>query len=43
MVRFILQHRTAHPDELQAFSHEGFEFQAAWGDEDFPHFIRGLS
>lgn len=40
MVRFILENRIVKPDDLCAFSYEGFEFNAHYGDPDFPHFIR---
>ena len=41
MVRFILQHRILFPEELHAFSYEGFEYQPQLGEEVFPHFVRG--
>ena len=40
MVRFILQNRLLFPEELQAFSYEGFEYQPHLGEEAFPHFVR---
>lgn len=40
MVRFVLQNQITTPDELCAFSHEGFEFAPRLGDPDFPHFVR---
>lgn len=40
MARFIFEHQLATPDELCAFSYEGFEFNPDYGDADFPHFIR---
>lgn len=40
MVRFILNNRLLTPQELTAFSHEGFELAPQLGEEAFPHFIR---
>ena len=40
MVRFILAHKIAHPEELAAFSYEGFEYAPQLGEEAFPHFVR---
>ena len=40
MVRFILQNRLVMPDELKAFSYEGFEYAPQLGEEDYPHFVR---
>lgn len=40
MVRFILQNRITNPEELKAFSHEGFEYSPHHGEEAYPHFIR---
>lgn len=40
MVRFILNNRLLTPQELTAFSHEGFENAPQLGEEAFPHFIR---
>ena len=40
MVRFILENRIQSPEELQAFSYEGFEFQPQLGEADYPHFVR---
>lgn len=40
MVRYLLCHQSATPQELYLFSHEGFEFQPRLGDEEFPHFVR---
>ena len=40
MVRFLLQHCLTTPDELQAFSYEGFEYAPQLGEEDYPHFVR---
>ena len=40
MVRFILQNRITNPEELRAFSYEGFEYSPHHGEEAYPHFIR---
>lgn len=40
MVRFILQNQLAFPEELPAFSHEGFEYCPTIGEAGYPHFIR---
>lgn len=40
MVRFILQNQITNPEELKAFSHEGFEYSPKHGEETYPHFIR---
>ena len=40
MVRFVLAHQIAHPEELAAFSYEGFEYAPQLGEEAFPHFVR---
>ena len=40
MVRFILQHLLSTPDELKAFSYEGFEYAPQMGEGDFPHYVR---
>ncbi len=40
MVRFILENQITSPEELQAFHHEGFEFNLLIGEKLFPHFIR---
>lgn len=40
MVRFLLQQRLVVPEELRAFSHEGFVFCPQLGDEQYPHFVR---
>lgn len=40
MVRFILNNRLLTPQELTAFSYEGFEYAPQLGEEAFPHFIR---
>ena len=40
MVRFMLQNKLVMPEELKAFSYEGFEFAPQLGEEDYPHFVR---
>lgn len=40
MVRFMLQNKLVVPEELKAFSYEGFEFAPQLGEEDDPHFVR---
>ena len=40
MVRFIVQNQLLMPDELKAFSYEGFEFAPQLGEENYPHFVR---
>ena len=40
MVRFILTHQIAHPEDLTAFSYEGFEYAPQLGEEAFLHFVR---
>lgn len=42
MVRFILQNQITDPEELKAFSYEGFEYNPNLGEELYPHFIREL-
>ena len=42
MVRFIMQHRITDPEELKAFSYEGFEYNPNLGEELYPHFVREL-
>lgn len=42
MVRFILNNHITSPQELKAFSYEGFEYEAQLGEETFPHFVRKL-
>lgn len=41
MVRYILQNQISHPEQLQAFEHEGFVFDPHLGDPSYPHFVRG--
>ena len=40
MVRFVLNNRLTTPDELSAFSYEGFEFAPQSDKSTFPYFIR---
>lgn len=40
MTRFILNNRMVSPQELAAFSYEGFEYAPRLGEELFPHFVR---
>ena len=40
MVRFILENSISSPEELKAFSYEGFEYSPKHGEEAYPHFIR---
>lgn len=40
MTRFIIENRITTPDELRAFSYEGFEYNPRYGDDSHPHFIR---
>ena len=39
MVRYILSNQLATPEELAAFSYEGFEYAPKLGEEAFPHFV----
>ena len=40
MVRFILNNSLVSPEELSAFSYEGFEYAPQLGDSKNPHFVR---
>lgn len=40
MTRFIIEHRITKPDDLRAFSYEGFAYNPDLGEADYPHFIR---
>jgi len=40
MVRYILENGITSPDDLKAFSYEGFEYSPNHGEDSFPHFIR---
>ena len=40
MTRFIIENRIDKPDDLNAFSYEGFTYEPNLGEPDYPHFIR---
>ena len=40
MTRFIIEHSITKSDDLFAFNYEGFKYDLALGDNDYPHFIR---
>ena len=40
MTRFIIQSRITNPDDLAAFSYEGFEYEPRLGEPNYPHFIK---
>ena len=40
MVRFVLNNSLVSPEELSAFSYEGFEYAPQLGDSKNPHFVR---
>ena len=40
MTRFIIENRITNPDDLSAFSYEGFEYEPTLGEPDYPHFIK---
>lgn len=40
MTRYVLENRLTAPDQLAAFSHEGFAFAANYGDATHPYFLR---
>ncbi len=40
MTRFIIQNRITNPDDLSAFSYEGFEYEPTSGEPNYPHFIK---
>ena len=40
MTRFIIQSRITNPDDLAAFSYEGFEYVPKLGEPNYPHFIK---
>ena len=40
MTRFIIEHRITKPNDLSAFSYEGFAYEPSLGDPNYPHFIR---
>ena len=43
MVRYILSNQLATPEELAAFSYEGFEYTPELGEVAFPHFVRNIT
>ena len=40
MTRFIIQNRITNPEDLYAFSYEGFKYAPTLGEPDYPHFIK---
>ena len=40
MTRFIIENRITNPEDLNAFNYEGFEYEPALGEPDYPHFIK---
>ena len=40
MTRFIIENRITNPEDLNAFSYQGFEYEPSLGEPDFPHFIK---
>ncbi len=40
MTRFIIENRITNPEDLNAFSYEGFEYEPTLGEPDYPHFIK---
>jgi len=42
MTRFIIENRIDKPEDLSAFSYEGFEYEPTLGEPDYPHFIRAI-
>ena len=42
MTRFILNNQPISPQELTAFSYEGFEYAPQLGEALFPHFVREI-
>ena len=40
MVRYMLDRQISSPEQLKAFSYEGFAYSPNLGEEQFPHFIR---
>ncbi|MBQ8463522.1 MAG: YaaA family protein [Prevotella sp.] len=40
MTRFIIEHRITNPDDLAAFSYEGFTYEPTLGEPAYPHFVR---
>ena len=40
MTRFIIDNRITNPEDLNAFSYEGFAYDPTLGEPDYPHFIK---
>ena len=40
MTRFIIENRITDPEDLNAFSYEGFAYNPKLGDPDYPHIIK---
>ena len=40
MTRFIIENRIDKPEDLNAFSYEGFTYEPNLGEPDYPHFIK---
>ena len=40
MTRFVIENRIDKPEDLCAFSYEGFTYEPKLGEPDFPHFIK---
>jgi len=40
MTRFIIENRITNPDDLNAFYYEGFEYEPALGETEYPHLIK---
>ena len=40
MVRFILNNQITDPEDLKAFSYEGFKYNPHLGEDLYPHFVR---
>ena len=40
MTRFIIDNRITTPEDLNAFSYEGFTYKSTLGEPDYPHFIK---
>jgi len=40
MTRFIIENRIDKPEDLNAFSYEGFTYKPNLGEPDYPHFIK---
>jgi len=40
MTRFIIENRIDKPEDLCAFSYQGFTYEPKLGETDYPHFIK---